>query len=73
MRRPLPLRSASLPSGLKMRRGTVPGARPAGRCAGSVSGPSRTPSPPTPVCRSHTARTMSAVTGSQKRAGASTR
>jgi hypothetical protein len=55
MRRPLPLFSASLPSGLKMR--TPKSADDEGTRA-------RMPSDPTPLCRSQMSRTASGVSSS---------
>ena len=52
MRSPLPLFSASLPSGLKMR---------SPKSAASLGTRARMPSDPTPVCRSQISRTASGV------------
>ena len=60
MRRPLPLFSASDPSGLKMRTPRSP--------SSSIN-----PSEPTPTCRSHNRRTRSGVTTNGSSAGSATR
>jgi len=64
MRRPLPLFSASLPSGLKMR--TPKSARRDGTRA-------RIPSDPTPVWRSQMARTAATVSLKERSFGSTTR